>query len=93
MAWFALSLRTPKALWWKNDTQETVPQVEYKIQEHIHDSAKLYDSNTSHGSGNVYTLRIFEASLRPNLLPTLRSAIAEQGGTVVEDLVQKQGFM
>jgi hypothetical protein len=93
MAWFALSLRTPKAMWWKNDTQESAPQLEYKSQEHIHDSAKMYDSHASHGSANVYTIRISHSLLRPNLLPTLRSAIAEQGGTVIEDLVEKQGFM
>jgi hypothetical protein len=91
MAWFALSLRSPKELWWTKDTQDSTPQIDYRRQQkHPQNSGKMYNSQAA---ANIYTLRIFEPTLRPNLLATLRAAIAEGGGTVVGDLVGKGGFM
>ncbi|KAF1913195.1 hypothetical protein BDU57DRAFT_457498 [Ampelomyces quisqualis] len=84
MAWFALSLRTPKALCWPSSSsaQDPSPQTAFQTKSCTQYSGQKYESHVPHPPANIFSLRVCDPSLRPNLLATLRAAIAEQGGAI-----------
>jgi hypothetical protein len=89
MAWFALSIRSPKALWWdSNSAPQTVPARRSEVQRDIY----LPRTEARHAEV-LYTVRIFDPSARPNLLGKLRSVVKERGGMEIGELVEGRGFM
>jgi hypothetical protein len=86
MAWFALSL---KAAWRHSPSSTSTPQPCHTAAYKNMAMPRLIPTRPA----DIYTVRIFEPSVRPGLLSTLRDAIRERGGTVVMELVEGRGLM
>ncbi|KAF2824263.1 hypothetical protein CC86DRAFT_52666 [Ophiobolus disseminans] len=90
MAWCAIGLKAPA---WLTRSCVSEPDSELEHTELGQDSGGMYLPRFPHRPADIYTVRVFDASMQPNLFRRLRNTVVESGGTMIVELVEGRGFI